>query len=183
MITIDSYKSDFNKAVEHFKEELSHLRTGRANAAILDNVQVEAYGANMPLRGVASIGVPDAKTITIEPWDKNLLKDIEKAISASNLGLNPVNDGKILRLVMPPMTEEFRRELVKVIGQRLEAERVVLRQLRDKIRENIFAEEEAGDISEDQRFQLQDKLEKFMKELNESLKILAEEKEKEVMTI
>lgn len=183
MITLDSYKNDLNKVFEHFKEELSHLRTGRANPAILDNVVVEAYGANMPLKGVASITIADPRTITVEPWDKNLLKEVEKAIASANLGLNPINDGKLIRLVMPPMTEEFRRELAKIIGQKLEQARVVLRQLRDRIRDEIFAAEENKEMGEDQRFQLQEKLEKLMKEYNDKLKLMAEEKEKEIMTI
>jgi len=183
MISLDSYKQNFSQIVDHLKEEFGRLRTGRANPAILDNIHVEAYGSAMPLKGVASISIVDPKTISIEPWDKTLLKDIEKAIQAGDLGLNPVNDGKLLRLIMPPMTEEFRKELVKVIGQRLEQERVILRQLRDEIREEIFAEEKNKEIGEDQRFQLQEKLEKMVKELNDRLKEIAEEKEKEVMTI
>lgn len=183
MFTLDSYLPEFKKIIDHFKEELGHLRTGRANAVILDPVQVEAYGSRMPLKNVASIAVPDAKTITVEPWDKSVLKEIEKGILASNIGLNPVNDGKLIRLTMPPMTEEFRKELLKVVNQKLEQNRVSLRQLRDKIRDKIIAEEKAKEISEDQRFSLQEKLEKIMKEQNDILKGMAEEKEKEVMTI
>lgn len=183
MLTIENFLPEFKKIQEHLKEELSHLRTGRANAAILDSILVEAYGSKMNLKGVASITVPDPKTITIEPWDKTMLKEIEKAILASNIGLNPVNDGKMVRLVMPPMTEEFRKELLKVVNQKLEASRISLRQLRDKIRDEIAEQEKSKLLSEDQRFALQEKLEKIMKEQNDSLKQLADEKEKEVMTI
>lgn len=183
MISIDTYQPNFNKVVEQLREELSRLRTGRANPAILDGVMVESYGAMMPLKGVASINTADAKTITVEPWDKSLLKEVEKAIIVADIGLNPVNDGKILRLVLPPMTEEFRRGLVKVIGQKLEQERISLRQLRDQIREAITEEEKNNELSEDQRFQMQDRLDKIVKDLNETLKQMAEEKEKEVMTI
>jgi len=149
----------------------------------LDSVLVESYGTKMNLKGVASIAVPDPKTITIEPWDKTMLKEIEKAILVSNIGLNPVNDGKMVRLVMPPMTEEFRKELLKVVNQKLEASRISLRQLRDKIRDEISEQEKSKLLSEDQRFALQEKLEKTMKEQNDFLKQLADEKEKEVMTI
>ena len=183
MISLDTYQPNFNKIIEQLREELSRLRTGRANPSILDGVNVESYGAMMPLKGVASINTADAKTITVEPWDKNLLKEIEKAILAANIGLNPVNDGKILRLVLPPMTEEFRRSLVKVIGQKLEQERISLRQLRDQIRESIAEEEKNKEIGEDQRFQMQDRLEKMVKDVNDTLKKMAEEKEEEVMTI
>lgn len=183
MITIESFLPEFKKINEHLKEELSHLRTGRANAAILDTILIEAYGTRMNLKGIASITVPDPKTITVEPWDKSMLKEIEKSILASNIGLNPVNDGKVVRLVMPPMTEEFRKDLIKVVNQKLEAARVSLRQLRDEIRDKIATEDKAKTITEDDRFALQEKLEKVMKEQNESLKQMAEEKEKEIMTI
>lgn len=183
MFNLEIYSPDFKKNAEHLKEELSHLRTGRANAAILDSVSIEVYGSRMNLRGVASITVPDPKTITIEPWDKTVLKDIEKAIISSGIGLNPVNDGKVIRLVMPPMTEEFRRELLKVVNQKLEASRIALRQLRDSIREEIAKEEKAKTLSEDQRFSFQEKLDKMVQEQNNLLKQIAEEKEKEIMTI
>jgi len=183
MLTIESFSPEFKKIVVHLKEELSHLRTGRANASILDSVQIEAYGARMALKGAASITVPDSKTITIEPWDKSLLKEVEKAIVASNIGLNPVNNGKVIRLVMPPMTEEFRKELLKVANQRLEQARVSLRQFRDQIRDNIAEEEKTKSITEDDRFILQEKLEKFMKEQNDLVKKMADEKENEIMTV
>ncbi|MCX6779445.1 MAG: ribosome recycling factor [Candidatus Magasanikbacteria bacterium] len=183
MFNLEKFTPDFKKISDHLKEELSHLRTGRANSAILDGVVVEAYGNKMSLKGVASITVPDPKTITIEPWDKGMLKEIEKAIIASNIGLNPVNDGKAIRLIMPPMTEEFRLDLIKVANQRLESSRISLRQLRDAIRDEIADEEKNKTMNEDQRFAFQEKLEKIMKEQNDSLREMAEEKQKDIMTI
>jgi len=183
MFNLEIFTSDFRKIADHLKEELSHLRTGRANAAILDGVMVEAYGNKMNLKGVASISVPDPKTITIEPWDKGMLKEIEKAIIASNIGLNPVNDGKTIRLIMPPMTEEFRLDLIKVANQRLEASRISLRQLRDSIRDEIADQEQTKSLNEDQRFAFQEKLEKIMKEQNDALREMTEEKQKDIMTI
>lgn len=183
MFNFDAYSSEFKKIEERLKTDLDHLRTGRANASILDLVQVEAYGAMTPLKGMASITIPDSKTIAIEPWDKSILKEIEKAIVAANLGLQPVNDGKAVRLVMPPMTEEFRKELIKVVNQKMEQARIALRQLRDQIREKIFAEEKAKTMGEDERFRLQEKLDKQAKDFNDKIKLMGEEKEKEIMTI
>lgn len=183
MINIESFNTDFYKIIEHLKGELGQLRTGRANASILDIVMVDVYGSRMNLKGVASITVPDPKTLTIEPWDKSIMKDVEKAITEANLGLNPVNDGKVIRLVMPSMTEENRKTLLKVAGQKAEASRISLRQLRDSIRDKIAAEEKAKTLSEDQRFILQEKLDKIVKEQNDKIKAMSEEKEKEIMTI
>lgn len=183
MFNLDSYSVEFTKIIDHFKAELGQLRTGRANAAILDNVQVEAYGSRLALKSVGSITVPDARTITIEPWDKNLLKDVEKAIQDANLNVNPVNDGKVVRINMPPLTEESRKDLIKVAGQKGEHARIQIRQHRDSIREKIFAEEKAKTIGEDQRFSLQEKLDKMVKEVNEKIEKMAEEKEREIMTV
>lgn len=183
MINIESFNADFFKIIEHLKSDLDQLRTGRANASILDMVMVDVYGSRMNLKGVASVTVPDAKTLTIEPWDKSIMKDVEKAITEANLGLNPMNDGKLIRLVMPAMTEENRKTLIKVAGQKSEASRISLRQLRDSIRDKIGVEEKAKTLSEDQRFILQEKLDKSVKEYNDKIKAMAEEKEKEIMTI
>ena len=183
MFNFDAYSPEFKKIEERLKTDFDHLRTGRANASILDLVQVEAYGAMTPLKGMASITIPDSKTIAIEPWDKSILKEIEKAIAAANFGLQPVNDGKAVRLVMPPMTEEFRKELIKVVNQKMEQARIALRQLRDQIRDKIFAEEKAKTMGEDERFRLQEKLDKQSKDFNDKIKVMGEEKEKEIMTI
>lgn len=183
MLNLDVFLSEFNKILEHLKIELNALRTGRANVAILDAVMVEAYGGQMSLKSVASVGVPDSKTILIEPWDKNILKDIEKGIVQAKIGLNPVNEGNFIRLVMPMMTEETRKELIKILGQKLEQRRVSVRQLRDKIREQIIKEEKEKLIGEDQRFKLQQKLDEIVREYNEKIKALGEEKEREIMTV
>src|SRR5512141_1687921 len=108
-------KDEFQAAVEHFKHELAGIRTGRANSATVENIMVMAYGSAMPVKGVASIGVPDAKTITVDPWDKSLIKEIEKGIRDAGVGLNPVNEGALLRISMPALTEESRRSLLKVV--------------------------------------------------------------------
>lgn len=183
MVNLDTFTSDFTKIMERFKSDLDQLRTGRANASILDMVMVEAYGSRTPLKGLASVAVPDSRTLTVEPWDKSILKDVEKAIVDANIGLNPINDGRLIRLVMPSMTEESRKDLIKVVGQKAEHMRISLRQLRDSIRDKIVAEEKAKTLNEDQRFQMQEKLDKTVKDHNDKIKLMAEAKEKDIMTI
>lgn len=183
MLNLESFSPDFTKIFDQLKLELKSLRTGRASAVILDAVMVEVYGQRLALKGLASISVPDPKTIVIDPWDKNILKDIEKAIVEAKIGLQPINEGKSIRLVMPLMTEETRQELIKILGQKLEQTRISIRQLRDKIREQIFKEEKEKLIGEDQRFRLQQKLDEMSKDYNEKIKLMGEEKEREIMVV
>ena len=151
---LDQAKYDFGQALQHLEKELHALRAGRANASMVENLAVEAYGSTMEMKGLASITIPDAKTIQIEPWDKNVVKDIEKAIQGSGLGLNPNIAGTIIRLVMPPLTEENRKNLVKVINQKAEHARITIRTVRESIRESIAADEKAKRLSDDEKFRL-----------------------------
>lgn len=183
MINIQEYKPEFQKVIEHFKKELSQFRTGRATPALVDDIKVEAYGSQMDMKSVGSIQVSDAKTLVIEPWDKGLLKEIEKAIVAADIGINPVNDGKVLRLVMPKLTEETRKDLIKVMGKKLEEARVGVRRVRDEVKEKIVEAEREKKIAEDERYRAQDVLDKMASEFNELIKKMGEEKEKEIMTI
>jgi len=132
---------------------------------------------------LASVSTPDAKTITISPWDKSSLHPIEVAIQKSDLGLNPVNDGVLLRLSMPQMTEETRQKLVKVMKEKLEEARVAMRQIREKIREEIIAKEKAKEMAEDERFKLLEELDKFVKEMNGEIDGYGKKKEEEIMTV
>lgn len=177
------YKQNFQKTVEHLKGELAGLRCGRASAALVENIQVEVYNSKMPIKGLANIAIPDAKTIVIEPWDKSVIKSVETAVSQAGLGLNPVNDGRVLRLIIPPLTEESRKELVKVVGQKLEAARISIRQLREQVKEKIVKAEKDKEIGEDERFRLQDSLDKMASDYNAEIKKIGEEKEKEIMQI
>lgn len=183
MLNLETFRPQFTKILDHLKNELGSLRTGRANAAILDSVQVQVYGQSMPLKGIASISVPDARTIAVEPWDKSILKDVEKAIVEARLGVNPVNEGQLIRLPMPSLTEESRKDLIKVLNQKLENARITTRQQRDAVREKIVQEEKEKLIGEDQRFRLQQKLDEMVKEMNDKIKAMGEEKEKEIMTV
>ncbi len=176
-------KDDFQAAIEHLKKELSSIRTGRANSAVVENIMVSAYGSSMPVKGVASIGIPDAKTITVEPWDKSLIKDIEKGIRDSGSGLNPVNEGTILRISVPQLTEETRRQLAKAVGEKSEEARERVRAAREDVKGLIIAAQQSGEISEDDRYHLQDELEAMVGGFNEEIKEIIEEKEKEIMTV
>ncbi len=176
-------KIEFQKTIDHFKEELSQIRSGRAHPALLDRIMVEAYNRPTPLRGVASISVPDAKTLVIEPWDVNLVKEIEKAILATELGIRPTIQGKIIRLVMPMMTQERREQLLKIVKEKTEVARITLRGLRERIRAEILKMEKEKKISEDERFRRQDELEKLTKQFSGEIEQLAKEKEKDISQV
>jgi ribosome recycling factor len=167
----------------HFKEELNTLRTGRANPAIVSDMQVEAYGASQPLSQLANISVAGPRMLVIEPWDKSLVKEIEKAIIASDLGLAPAIDGTLIRITLPEMTEETRKDMVRVLKEKLEEVRVSIRNAREEEKKKIDTEKKAGTLTEDeQRNQIED-LDKKTKDIISNLESLADEKEKEVMTI
>jgi ribosome recycling factor len=144
---------------------------------------VDDYGSQMPIKGVASIGVSDAKTLTVDPWDKSLIKAIEKAIRDSGTGLNPVNEGMLLRITVPALTEESRRQLVKIIGEKSEASREQIRSIREEVKDMIISAMNEKEISEDERYHLQDELEAMVGGFNEEVKKIAEDKEKDLMTI
>jgi ribosome recycling factor len=165
------------------KEELAGLRTGRANAAMVDNIQVEAYGGMMALKGVASISIPDPRSIIIEPWDKTLVKAVEDAIRNAGKNLNPVNEGAFLRVPIPALTEESRRELVKLVGQKAEEAKIRARKVREDVKNEIISAEEKNEITEDERFMMQDQLDKKIADMNAQIKEIAEEKEEEIMKV
>lgn len=177
------FQSDFDKHVSHFKTEISSLRTGRAHPGILDTVQVEAYDTRQALSAVASISVPDARSLIIEPWDKSILKDIEQGIVAANLNLAPVVQGTQIRITLPMMTEENRKGLVKVLGEKIEDARKGIRQVRDEAKAAVQNAEKDGEISEDAKYKLLDQLDKTAAGMNDKIKHVGEEKEKEIMTM
>lgn len=182
-MNINDFKGDFEKIVEFFKHDISGLRTGRASTAMVEDVSVEAYGTRQALKAVASIVVADAKTLNIEPWDKSIMAAVEKGIRDSGLGINPVNDGKLIRLALPELTTERRAELTKVLHQKTEQARVSVRKVREEVREFITEEEKAKSISEDDKFHLQEELEKVVKEYTDKIAQVAEAKEKEINTV
>ncbi|MCX7778839.1 MAG: ribosome recycling factor [Patescibacteria group bacterium] len=180
---IDSYQKDFEKIIEFLKREITSLRTSRASSVLVENLIVEAYGTKMPLKQLAGITVPEARTILIEPWDKNNLKNIEKAFQNSGLGLTPIVENNLLRISVPPLNEEKRKELVRLLHQKAESARIAVRGVRDKIREEIFQKERKREIGEDEKYRLFKELDEKIKKINEEIENLIERKEKEIVSI
>lgn len=180
---IEKHKEEFDKAIEFVKKEISTIQTGRANPSLIDEIMVEVYGQKTPIKGLASIGVPEARTITIEPWDKNIAKDIEKAIREANVGLNPVNEGNLVRISIPQMTEESRKELIKLLGQKIEQGRIQIRGIRDEIRDEIIQAEKDNEITEDDKYKFQKDLDEFTGEFNKQIEEISKKKETEITKI
>jgi ribosome recycling factor len=170
-------------AIEATKKEFQAVRTGRANPNLLDRVVVEYYGTPTPLNQVASISSPDARALLIQPWDKSALSAIEKAIQKADLGLNPVNDGTVIRLPIPQLTEERRKELVKVIKKEAEDKRIVIRNLRRDANEKIKTLEKADHVSEDEAKKGLDDVQKLTDKYIQEIDKLLEQKEKEIMEV
>lgn len=183
MNLVDQYKEEFGKAIEYFRKDISSLRTGRATPALVEDISVEAYGVRQALKTLGAISVQDAKTIAIEPWDKSVMQNIEVAIRNSDVGINPVNDGKLIRLSLPDLSTERRKDLIKVLQQKIEQVKIAVRKVREEIRGAIDDAEQDGRISEDEKYQQQDLVEKLVKETNEKIKTIGEEKEKEITTV
>ena len=177
------YQEEFQKIIDHYIHAISTVRTGRANPAIVDNIEVESYGAKMKLRELAAISVPEPKVLQIEPWDKNIAKEIEKAIIASNIGLTPNVSGSVIRLVLPAMTEERRKLLIKQLMETTESARVGIRRVRDEILKAFKEEKLQGEMTEDQFFQKSKEVQNSVDLMNARIKELLEAKEKEIMTI
>jgi len=174
-------KESMGKTVEALKRELQRIRTGRASLSVLDGIKVDYYCTPTPLNQMATMAVPESRQITIQPWDASVIKDIEKAILKSDLGLTPSNDGKILRISIPPLTEERRKELVKVIHKICEDHKVTVRNLRRDSNDLLKSLKKDGDISEDEAFRSQDEVQKIT---DENIKLIDEcysEKEKEIL--
>lgn len=180
---IDDHRGEFQGVLDHYQKELQGLRTGRAHGALVEDVRVEAYGQSMDLKSVCSITIPDARTIQIEPWDKTVVKDVEKALIDASLGMQPNVAGTVIRLVMPPMTEETRKNMVKILHQKDESAKVGIRNVREKIKTAITNEEKAKSISEDEKRRDLERLEKVVAEWNTKIDTLTKEKEKDILTI
>lgn len=180
---IVNHEEGFQKALEFFKRDIASLRTGRANPALLDNVQVEAYGTRSPLNSLGNINVADSSSMVITAWDKSILKDIEKAITLADLGVSVVNEGDKIRLSIPTLTEENRRELVKKLNVKMEDARIEVRQVREQAKNDIekaFADKE---LSEDDKFRFMKELDEYVAKQNDLVKDIKDKKEKDIMTI
>lgn len=176
-------KSRMEKAVEDFRKELAAVRTGRANVAILDHVRVDYHGTPMPVNQLGSVTVPDASMLVISPWDPSAVGLIDKAIRASDLGLNPTNDGKVVRIPIPAPTEERRKELVKHIHKALENHRTAIRNIRRDLKEAIDKLEKEKKISQDEQKRALEELDKVSQSETKKVEELSATKEKEVMEI
>ena len=182
-VDFKEYARRMDKALEHLNEEFGAVRAGRANAKVLDRITVEYYGSETPLAGVASISTPDARTLVIQPWDTKLLKDIQKAIQTSDLGINPQNDGRVIRLTFPQLTEDRRKDLVKQVKKYAEESKVAMRNIRRDGMDYVKKLKKNNEITEDDQKKaekdLQDMLDKYIKKVDETLAA----KEKELMAI
>jgi ribosome recycling factor len=168
-------------ALEALKHDLSGLRTGRASIALLDTIHVEVYGANMPLNQVATVSVPEPRLLTVQVWDRSNVQPVEKAIRSANLGLNPVTDGQLIRLPIPDLTEERRKELAKLVGQYAEKAKIAVRNVRRDGMDHLKTDEKKHEISEDERKRLEHDVQKLTDDSIAEIDELAESKEKEIL--
>ena len=176
-------ESKMEKAINSLNSDLAAIRAGRANPAVLDKVTVEYYGVATPLAQVGTISVPEARTIIIQPWDATILGDIEKAILKSDIGLTPNNDGKVIRLSFPPLTEERRKELVKGISKRGEEAKVAVRNIRRDALEGFKKQKKDGEITEDDLKNLETQVQKLTDRYVKDIDSMVDEKEKEILSV
>jgi ribosome recycling factor len=172
-----------DKSLDAFKHELTKIRTGRASLSILDGIKVEAYGSSMPLNQVGTLTIPESRQIVIQPWDPQVMSAVEKAILKSDLGLTPVNDGKVIRINIPQLTEERRKELVKVVKRVAEEYRVAVRNHRREAIDSLKKLKKNKEISEDDQFKLQDEAQKETDSYIANIDKVAADKENEVMEV
>ncbi|HPO11028.1 MAG TPA: ribosome recycling factor [bacterium] len=168
----------YQSIIDFLIQDLNTVRTGRASSAMVEDISVEAYGSIMQIKALANISIPEARQILIDPWDKSIIKNIEKGIAGANLGFNPINDGKIIRINLPEMTEDTRKELVKVVGQKCENARIEIRKIREDFK-NEIKEEKDEDIKNENL----EELDKITKNFNEKIENIKKKKEEDIMTI
>ncbi|MBI3627044.1 ribosome recycling factor [Candidatus Uhrbacteria bacterium] len=166
---LEKAKEKFQASLKHLKDDIATLRTGRASAALVDNVLVEAYGNKMPINQLASISIPEPKMLIITPWDKAVIKEIEKGIIAAGIGINPVNEGASIRLVMPQMTEENRKELVKLLKQKSEKAKQTIRNVREEVRNEITEAEKNKELTQDDKFRYHKELDDHVQKVNDDV--------------
>lgn len=180
---LEQYSVKMKKSIDNLKEEYATIRAGRANPRLLDKLRVDYYGQPSPLQAVANISVPEARTIQIQPWESKMIKEIEKVIMASDLGLTPSNDGKIIRLVFPELTEERRKELVKDVKKRAENAKVAIRNIRREANDSFKKMEKASEISEDEWKGLEKECQDLTDSFVSKIDAIMEEKSKEILTV
>ena len=183
MDELTKYEDKMNKTLEVLKEEFGTIRAGRANPHVLDKIKVDYYGSPTPIQQVGNISVPEARMIVIQPWDKSLLKAVEKAILTSELGINPTNDGSVIRLVFPELTEDRRKELSKEVKKKGDQAKVAIRNIRRDANEAFKKMEKGGDMSEDDLELATNKMQKLTDKMIEKVDQAVEVKTKEIMTV
>lgn len=180
---INDYSDKMQKTIDHLASDYASIRAGRANPHVLDRIKVDYYGTPTPLQQVGNISVPDPRVIQIQPWEKNLLKDIERAIQMSDIGINPTNDGSVIRLVFPELTEERRKDLVKDIKKKGEEAKVAVRNIRRDGNDAFKKLTKTEDVSEDEVKDLEDELQKVTDKFIKQVDTMIDEKSKDIMTV
>ena len=180
---IKVYEEKMNKTLDSLNNDFGTIRAGRANPRVLDKIRVDYYGTPTPLQQVGNISVPEPRVLVIAPWEKNLIKPIEKAIQTSDLGINPTNDGSVIRLIFPELTEERKKELAKDIKKKGDNAKVALRNIRRDGNDAFKKAEKAGEISEDDQEELENKIQKLTDKMVEKIDKAVEAKTKEIMTV
>lgn len=179
--TLEEIRSKLSELEAEFKKEISKFRTGRASVSILDNIRVDYFGTPTPINQLATLSVPEANLIVIQPWDHNIIADIEKSIRNSNIDINPISDGKLIRLPVPPLDEERRNEIIKTLRRYTEERKTAARILRREYRELVKSLEEEKEISEDAGKRFQDELQKIVDESMQNLEETEKSKEKHIL--
>lgn len=180
---MDNVKIEFEKVIEFLKKELGKLRVGRATPSLVEDIKIDYYGTPTPLKQLATINTPESDLIVISPWDRTVLGVIEKTIASSSLGINPIVDQDIIRLKMPPLTEERRRDIVKLLHKEIEEAKIAIRNAREALREDVKKMVDNEEIAEDERFKKFEEIDKIVKEYNNKIEEIGEGKEKEIMSI
>ncbi len=183
MSSIQAARQRMDRALEAMRREFGSIRTGKATPAVLDSVRVEAYGSQVPLNQVATVSIPEPRMIIIQPWDQGMVGPIERGIQMADLGLNPSNDGKVVRLPIPPLTQERRKEFVRVLHKMAEEGRVAVRQARKDANEAIKQRQKDGDLSEDEARRGQDEVQKLTDQYVEKIEELLRHKEAEILEV
>ena len=180
---VKEYSDKMDKTIDHLQNEYATIRAGRANPHVLDKLRVDYYGTPTPIQQVGNVSVPDPRTIQIQPWEKSILKDIEKAIQASDIGINPTNDGNVIRLVFPELSEERRKDLAKEIKKKGEDAKVAVRNIRRDGNDAFKKLGKSEDISEDEIKQLEDELQKLTDKFIKQVDQMVDEKSKDILTV
>src|SRR5581483_1281592 len=182
-VVVAETREKMRKALDHLRDEFAGVRSGRAVPGLVEKLKVDYYGSEVPLQQLAGFSVPEPRVLVVSPYDKGAIKSIEKAIQASDLGINPSNDGQVIRLTFPPLTEERRKELVKVVKHRAEESRVAVRNIRRQARHDLEAFEKDGDLSEDELDRAEKELEKLTHEMVGDIDDLLARKEQELLEV